>query len=245
MALRPVKWIAALVVVVVAVGAFGVWWYIIRDDAPPKAALPDRGVATASGTSSSGSSGTTSTSPNGTWVVLKGNDTFAGFRIPEHFGSLDHTAVMRSPAVTGGLTVNGTEVSNVTVKVDVTQLDSKDDQPPGIPSIGNRANQIRNDGLETATFPTATFTATGPIALPAEPKAGQVLTVQVPGTLTLHGQSKQVTIPVQARWNGQVIDLTGSLPITLADYGITAPSRPFVSVDPKGTLELQVTLTKG
>jgi polyisoprenoid-binding protein YceI len=61
------------------------------------------------------------------------------------------------------------------------------------------------------------------------------------GDLTLHGQTKSVTIPLQTRWNGATIDVTGSLPITFADFGMQAISIPTVHTDDKGTLEIKLT----
>ena len=36
-------------------------------------------------------------------------------------------------------------------------------------------------------------------------------------------------LTVQARWNGDTIDVAGTAPISLADYSITTPKTPVVS----------------
>lgn len=241
----PMKRALILVLVVVVVGAaFGVWYYLIRDDTPPPAALPDRPTDTttdAGGGAGDGTGGDDATDPVGPWSVATGDETFAGFRITENFtGGIDNTAVMHSPAVTGTLTVDGTEISEVTVEVDLSALESKDSVPPGVPGIENRVGQMRGDGLEIDTYPTASFELTEPIALNGEPTLGQEVAAEATGDLTVHGETRTVTIPIEARWSGELIDVAGSLKLALADFGMTPPERPFVSVADSGTLEFQL-----
>lgn len=224
--------IVAAVVVVVAVAAFGVYWYIIRDEAPPAAKTVERPtVAATSG-------------PDGPWKVVEGNDTFVGFRIAEKFGPLDHTAVVRTPKVTGSMTLAGRKISAATITADLTAMESKDEQPPGVPDLANRVGSQRDSGLETSKFPTATFTLSQPITLPTAPKVGQQVSVSAPGKLTIHGVTKNVTVPIKAIWNGRFIDASGALPIVLADYGMTPPQRFFVTVTDRGTMEFELQLAK-
>jgi len=69
--------------------------------------------------------------------------------------------------------------------------------------------------------------------------------VQAIGDLTLHGVTKQVTFPLHAQLNGDVITVTGSLQIQFADYDIAKPRAAIVlSVDDKGVIELQLFFTK-
>ncbi|MFC4943701.1 hypothetical protein [Pseudonocardia sp. GCM10023141] len=53
----------------------------------------------------------------------------------------------------------------------------------------------------------------------------------------------QATATLTATRNGAAIDIAGSIPITFADYGVTAPTiGGFVTVDPAGQIEFLVTL---
>ncbi len=226
------KLVAGTAAVMIAVAAFGVWYLVIRDDAPPAASLPARPIVAAT------------TGPDGQWAVEPATSTFAGYRIKEHFGSLDHTAVVRTPSVTGGLTLSGTTVSGVTVTADLTRAESKDSQPPGVFPVSNRVRTMQTQGLETNRFPTAKFVLGAPITLSGAPKAGATVTSNASGRFTLHGMTKTVTVPIKARWNGDVIDVTGSLPISLADYGISKPQVGFVHVDGNGTMEFELTFAK-
>ena len=221
--------VGVAVLVVLAGAAF--WWLFINDDAPPEATLPDRAAT-----------GNPAGSIDGTWEVVESPDeTFAGFRISEHFPGFDNTAVVRTPSVEGTLTIDGTEITDVEITVDLTALESQDSQPPGVPGIENRVDQMRQDGLETDTFPTATFVLTEPIELGGEPTVDDPVSTDATGDLTIHGETQRVTIPIEARWNGELIDVAGSLEIVLADYGMDAPERSFVRVDDTGTMEFQLT----
>ncbi|OWY61728.1 hypothetical protein B7486_62255, partial [cyanobacterium TDX16] len=142
------------VVVLAAGGAF--WWAYLRDDAPEEAQLVERATAEE-----------TDTTLDGTWAVAPGPDVFAGYRIDERtVVGVDNTAVARTGEVEGQLVVEGTEITDVSATVDVSTLVSQDDQVPG---VGNRDAAMRGAGLETDTFPTATFTSTEPVDLGALP----------------------------------------------------------------------------
>ena len=218
------------VVLVLVAGAAAGWWVFLRDDTPAKATLVDRKVVEAP-----------TGKLDGTWTVQPGDDVFAGYRITEKFGAIDNTAVARTGAVEARITVEGTEVTEVTATVNMASLKSQDNQLPG---VGNRDGAMKTKGLETDTFPTATFTATEPIELKQLPEPGAEMAFKAVGKLDLHGVSRTVTLPMNARWNGEVIDLTGSLDVRLADYDIEQPAANIVTVADAGTMELQLTFAR-
>ena len=253
-------WKIALPVVLVLVAAgFAGWWFFLRDDAPPEARLVARDAPATTTRHDDGDhdgpddgdagrrrprdgAGTTAApagaSPAGTWTVQQGDEVFAGYRVTEQFAgeTIEKTAVGRSRAVTGTVVVTaegqGTTISDASVEVDMTQLTSDSDR---------RDNRLRGDGLETDEFPTATFELTQPIELAAAPELGVPFDVQATGNLTLHGVTKEVTIPLSVRWSGEFIDVAGQLPIVLADFQIDPPNvGGFVSVAEDGILELQL-----
>ena len=252
-------WKIALPVVLVLVAAgFAGWWFFLRDDAPPEARLvtrdapaattvfttdPTTGAPATTASGATGAAGTTAApagaSPAGTWTVQPGDDVFVGYRVTEQFAgeTIEKTAVGRSRAVTGTVVVTtggrATTISNASVEVDMTQLTSDSDR---------RDNRLRGDGLETDEFPTATFALTQPIELAAAPELGVPFDVQATGNLTLHGVTKEVTIPLSVRWSGDFIDAAGQLPVVLADFQIDPPNvGGFVSVAEDGIVELQLT----
>jgi len=242
------KWVAVIVAVaVVAAAAVGVWYFVIRDDSPAAVSI-DRATdalddASSSKPSGSGSSSTTS-GLDGTWTVDDSigsfsdfTSSFAGFRVQEELAGIGaKTAVGRTPDVTGGMTIDGTTITEASFEVDMTTLTT---------DSGLRDNAIRQQSIETSRFPTATFRLTKPIDLGSLPAEGDEITVDATGDLTLHGVTKSVTIPLTAKRQGDVIAVVGSVTIPFADFSISQPRAAAVlSVDDKGVMEVQLFLTR-
>jgi len=236
---RSAKLAMVACVVVIVGGGLAFWFFVLRDTAPPKASLSGLGgsSATTAARPPGTGGGSSSSSADGTWTVTQGNEVFVGYRIQELFGgeTVKKEAAGRTSAVTGSMVVQGSTIPSATVTADVTKLKSDRAQ---------RDNAIKGQGLETDRFGTATFTLTQPIALASPPVVGERQSVQATGDLTLHGVTKQVTIPLQAEWKGDTIAVAGSTPVALADHGITPISTGFVAIDDQGELELQLVFTR-
>ncbi len=197
-------------------------------------------ISTPSQTTTPGAAPADASSLAGTWNVAPGS--VAGYRVREKLASLpaQSDAVGRTEAVTGSVVISQSGANltadTVNVEVDVTKLASDESR---------RDNRIRTDGLQTATFTTATFASNGPVALPATVADGAVVKVDVPGKLTIHGVTKDVTLPVDVRLDGAQGEAVGTLKFPFSDYNITAPNvGGFVTVDPEGTLEFKVLLAR-
>ena len=234
--------IVALVVAVavVAGGAYGLWYLFLRPGGP---AAVSTGSQAPLATTGAAAQPLASGGLPGTWDVdttigsfSDFSDSWVGYRMQETLASIGaNTAVGRTPKVTGGLTITGDQVTAATFTADLTALQSDDSRRDG---------QLTHAGLETSSFPTATFTLTSPLDLGTEPTNGQEIDVTAQGTLDLHGVTTTVAVLLKARLVGSVIEVTGSLPITLADYGMTPPTSFIaLSVNDAGTLELQLLLT--
>jgi polyisoprenoid-binding protein YceI len=225
---RRLRWLigALVVVVVLAAGLFA--WYIFGSNVPAKPKLH------ASSNTIGGPR-----SPVGSWHVVRGKNVFVGYRIKELFGDalLKRDAVGRAGAVNGRLTIAGDRVTAATVGVEMNDLGSDRDA---------RDAYVRDTTLETAKFPTARFTLTKPIALPAAVTRGKVLHgLRATGRMLLHGVTRPMTFVLDGRWNGRTIDVVGSAPIILRDYGIEPPDTVIASVDDNGTVEHDLTLAPG
>jgi polyisoprenoid-binding protein YceI len=109
-----------------------------------------------------------------------------------------------------------------------------------------RDNRLRNDGIQTAQYPTSTFKLTQPVDLPADATTGATVTLTLHGDLTLHGVTKSIEIPTEARLSGGLIQVVGSYDFPFSDFSINAPNiAGFVAVQDQGTLEFQVNFAKG
>lgn len=179
--------------------------------------------------------------PAGRWLAASGSE--AGYRVREKLARLpaQSDAVGRTSAVTGGLTVvdtGGTLVArDLKVDVDVTQLQSDEDR---------RDSRIRTQGLETNRFPTATFVSTADTPLPADVASGKTFTADVHGNLTVHGVTKEVTIPVQARLDSTGAQVVGSSTFPMSTFSIDPPNvGGFVTVQPTATIEFKIVLRQG
>lgn len=262
----------ALVAVVALVAAGGLWYLFFRPSGPapvslgsaaptqaapasvaavdPTAAAPSGAPASDPASGDPASPAATGGAPagdgiSGTWSVDPSvgsfsdfSGSFVGYRVKETLANVGATtAVGRTPGVTGSITVDGTTVTAASFTADLTALQS-DEQ--------FRDGQLRRQALETSTFPTATFTLTSPIDLGAVPAEGATVSATAKGDLTLHGVTKAVELPLQARLQGGVVTVAGSLPIVFADYGIQKPQSMMVlSVEDNGIMELQLQLTRG
>ena len=241
--------LGVVVIAIAVLGGAALWYLFFRPSGPPPVSLgslPPASAAPASVASAPAASGPAASVPaasaagvTGVWTTnsaastASGPATFVGYRVREELANIGATeAVGRTSGVTGSLTIEGTTVTKADITADLTTLQSDNH---------NRDRQLSNQALETGTYPEATFTLTAPIELGSEPVDGQVLDVTATGDLTLHGVTRSVQIPLQARLEGDAIAVAGSLPIAFADYGIAKPRAMMVlSVADTGTLELLI-----
>ncbi|MFI5046195.1 MAG: YceI family protein [Acidimicrobiia bacterium] len=258
-AARPARrrrwwWIGLASIVVVALAGAAVWYFVFRDTAPPKVDIDraaesvDGGGTASSGTTSTTASSTAAKGLDGTWGVdstigdfnvSAGTFTsaFVGYRVNEQLAGVGaKTAYGRTPDVTGSLTIAGTVVTAAEFTADLTTLQSDDSRRDG---------QLRNQSIQTSRFPTATFTLTQPVDFGTIPTDESTVSVNATGDLTLHGVTKTVTIPLDAKLVKDTIVVTSLFDITFADYDITKPSSTMVlSIEDKGIMEVQLFFTR-
>lgn len=211
-------------VAVIGLAAFLVWWFAIKSDPKPKlnATDLDKGLAgKTSTTSGAGGSGV-----DGTWTLS--SDSTVGYRIKESIaGALESEAVGRTSAVTGDLSISGGAAKTASFSVQVATL--KSDQ-------SFRDTQM-NRLMDTAKFTDATFKLTKPITLGSVPADGVTAKFTATGDLTLHGTTKSVTFPVDAKITNGRIGVLGNIPVTFTDYTIENPSNSITKVGTNGLLE--------
>ncbi len=234
-------------VILVLIGG-GLYWFL-SDDAPPAVDL-DTAAGSVTTTTSSDDTGTTGAPAAdgdiaGTWTVdadsgdvefESATGSFVGFRIGENLASIGVTeAVGRTRDVSGTLTIDGTTATEATFEADMTAITTNE----------SRRDDKVQSALETDQFPTATFVLTEPIELGDGAASGEDVKVDAVGDLTIHGVTKSVTFPLEAKLVEGTVVVVGSLPVVFADYDVEVPRSPVVvSVDDHGTLELQLLFTR-
>ncbi len=243
-----------IAVVLVAVIAFGGWYFLLRDDAPAPVDLETAVASVATATQTAAAVAPTETATpadaqatsnaavtaaaldgviDGEWVVSSAGESFAGYRVGEELSSIGtNTAVGRTSDIAGTLEFDGSMITAVNIEVNVASLTSDDSR---------RDRQLRDRGLQTNSFPTATFSLITPIEVSPVPSEGEPFAAVASGELTLHG----VTHPVSIELSGQLVDglvvVVGSTGIQFADFDITPPTGFIVlAVDDHGIIEFQL-----
>jgi polyisoprenoid-binding protein YceI len=242
-----------VIIVAVGIGGFIVYDQVLRGDSAAALTLPTTSstpaassapaASTAAASSASAAPATTADAPvAGTWTVAA--ESVAGYRVREQLANLpaESDAVGRTDQITGTITLetsgSTTTLTAGALTVDTTSISSDKSM---------RDNRMRDEGLQTDQFPTATFALTKPVEIPAAALAGTASDVTLTGDLTLHGVTKSVEIPAQAQLVNGTIQVAGSLSFPLSDYSITAPNIGgfIVSIADTGTLEFLVNFSKG
>ncbi len=116
------------------------------------------------------------------------------------------------------------------VEVDLASLDT---------GIGLRNRHMRENHLHTDRYPVAVFEGRWPVAdtdstvadPPALALASTPMELEVSGTLTLHGVSRQRTVPVRVtRLDDHSLKIESSFEIVLAEHGIPRPKFLFMKL---------------
>ncbi len=188
---------------------------------------------------------TTTSTPVGSASTLAGNWTIAtgsqaGYRVREKLAFLPalSDAVGRTSAITGSATLadaGGTlTVTAASFVIDVETLKSNESL---------RDVHIRTIGLQSATYPKATFVLSTPLKLPASALGGRVVDVAVTGVVNIHGTARKLAIPLQMRLSSSRIQAVGSLTFPWGEFNMTAPSvGGFVNVTDMATMEFDLNL---
>jgi len=217
------RWLLIGLAVVVVGGVGGPFAYIhfVEGKAPAKFSL----------SSTSASQSASSGSVDGTWKISSGSQV--GYRVHEILFGQTNEAAGRTTSVTGSLAVNGTTITAATFNVDMTTVKSNKQM---------RDRQFQGRIMQTSTYPTSSFALTQPIAFGSVPPQNSPQTKTATGKLTLHGTTKTVTFTLQCERTGNTAQVTGSIPITFADFNIANPSFGPVTTDDHGILEFKLLL---
>ena len=218
--------------VVVAVVAFALVYFVLFPTSSPK--------PLALAPSSSAAPIATGAQFSGRWTVAGGS--VAGYRVREQLGFLPalSDAVGRTSAISGAATfTEAGRVVTVTAAaftIDVSKLKS---------DRSMRDQRIHTLGLQSDRYPRATFSLSTRLKLPASALSGRVVHVSVVGDVTIHGTTRQETVPLALRLSNAGIEAVGSLTFPWSEFNMTAPSiGGFVTVTNKATMEFDLHLRR-
>ena len=210
--------IAGGCVVALAAGAFAVVYFVLFPTSSPKPLTLSKSPAVVAVSSSSRLAGR--------WTIANGS--VAGYRVREKLGFLpaEDDAVGRTSNITGYATVSERNrvvtITSASFTVAVNTLKSDQEM---------RDQHIRTIGLQSDTYPTATFRLTAPVVLPASALDGSNVRAST-GVFKIHGTARTETLPVQMRLSRSSIEAAGSLTFPWSRFDMTAPSvGGFVSVE--------------
>ena len=227
---KKVVVIASTILVLLIAAVAGPWVYInvIKDDPPPRLTLDTVPAESTTSTAVADGQGI-----DGEWSVATGS--IVGYRVKEILLGQDSEGVGRSNAVTGSLVLSDNQVDSAEFAVEISAIRS---------DSSRRDSQFTGRIMDAATFPTATFKLSAPIALTSEISVGTPIQVQATGDLTLRGVTKSVTFPIDAQYDSSTIQVAGSIAVVFADWGIPNPSNAVVTAQDHGLLEFLLTFTR-
>jgi len=225
------RWLTlgAVVVALAVVGGPFIYIHVVEGKAPAPLTLGSPSASSSSDSPGATGSVVAAGSTDGAWKVT--SDSVVGYRVKEVLFGQSHVAVGRTGSITGSITVSGTAISGGSFTVDMTTVTS--DQ-------SRRDEQFNGRIMDTAAYPTATFTVTQQIDFRTIPAAEVQRTLRVNGNLTLHGVTKAVAFTVTARYTGSEIQVAGSIPIAFVDWNIPNPRFGPVSTEDHGVLEFSL-----
>lgn len=134
-----------------------------------------------------------------------------------------------SKKITGTIVADPANVgaSSVELSVDLAGLDTGNDL---------RDSHIRDEFVQTARFPRATFKSVAVAVPPAAIAPNQPFELSITGDFTMHGTTRRITVPVRvvlipesditksSRGPGDWLHVTAKWPLALSDYGIKIPT---------------------
>ncbi|HEY7440551.1 MAG TPA: YceI family protein [Acidimicrobiia bacterium] len=218
-----------LVIIIAVFGGAFIYTHVIN---PPASKVGFSDISTTTGPKGS----TTTLSPaqlDGAWKPT--NASVVQYLVPEILFGQSTKADGTTNAVTGSLTIAGTTVPKAAFTVDLTTVHSNQ---------ARRDAQFQGRIMNTSQFPTATFTLTKPIAFGSVPAENKTITATAAGNLMLHGTTKSVTFDVKARRVGNTVEVTGTIPVHFADYGIPNPTFGPAQVGNNGDLAFALAFEK-
>ncbi len=112
-------------------------------------------------------------------------------------------------------------VASMNVSVDLRTLQTDSER---------RDNYVRQNTLETDSYPMATFVSACAANLPTNYVDGQTAHFQITGNLTLHGKTNKEVFDVQGKLVGDTTTGTATTTIYMTDFGMQPPNLANIAI---------------
>ena len=112
-------------------------------------------------------------------------------------------------------------VNNVNITVDLRTLQTDSQM---------RDNYVRQNWLQSNTYPYATFVSVSTQGLPATYTEGQPIHFQLIGNLTIHNTTNKATFDVQGKVANNEITGKATSTVYMTDYGIQPPNLANIAI---------------
>lgn len=168
--------------------------------------------------------GTPAAGPGGTTFRIDPSQSEVRFTIHEILGGNPNTVIGANSEISGEIQVDFTapqhaQVGPIEIGAGGFETDS-----------GLRDQSIRTFVLQSNRFPTINFVPTEIIGIPDRVSAGDTMTLQISGDLTIHGVTKTVTFDAHVTMaSDQELIGSASTAILRTDFGLEIPNVPRVA----------------
>jgi polyisoprenoid-binding protein YceI len=153
------------------------------------------------------------------------------------FGFAGHDHEVVAPAVRGEITLDRSEISRsrVALEFDATALKvtGEGDPPEDVPEV--QRVMLSDRVLDVRRYPTIAFQSR---SISVEQRSSDRMTLRVTGDLTLHGVTRAITVPVNARLGPDVISGEGKTTVRQTAFGIRPVTAGAGSVKVKDEVEV-------
>lgn len=178
------------------------------------------------------------TDANGAWSIAGGDDsqnTSVGFTFNEVLPGSKRTTSASTHNVTGELKVENNKLDSASIVVDMNTLTS---------DIERRDINVRRSIFETETYPEAKFELSKPIDISSIPDSGEWANIEIPGRMTIHGVTNDVTVTMKAARTEDLVLLSGTVPLNRLDYNVRLPQFVAATIEENGELNLRIVAQK-
>jgi polyisoprenoid-binding protein YceI len=151
-----------------------------------------------------------------------------------------HTHEVVGP-IRGTVSADPGDLPHASIRLEIQaarlRVTGKGEPPDDVPKVQER--MLGDEVLAVARHPEITFRST---SIAVASRNASDIDLRVTGELTLHGQTKSITVPVRARLDARALTASGTFSLKQIDFGIKPISVGGV-VSVKDTLSIHFTVT--